>query len=321
MKVEFSISTPNVNRNFLNSYKSVSFCGANIAKNAGDTFIKKSAVFNPADFFIPLKTLREEISCDIDAIKDEISDKLLKKMKDALDENNFYLKKVYEINAQSQEPSKKMSELFKKSENIISRYSSIPEMTYKDINNFANKYAVKESHYWKDFKEMTKDNIWMPMRFIRHKYSNPASNQYNTQKLTDLYLYNLYSRGYSGYILNPLARFDSQKLLSKEIVQTINYLYMTIYKNPNLKFDNAEFKSFASRFDKNGIGKSIENMEHVYRKHFMDNYRTGKRKMAYDKKFQEALVLIREKLDFAKVNREQNFKTLKKPEWFQPSFF
>lgn len=228
----------------------------------------------------------------------------------------------YEISA----PSAELIKLFDKCRTIIGKYEAIPKFDEKTIKDIASKEAISKSKYWADYKRMTDNEIWMPIRFIRHRKDNHSDSTYSMDKLIDQYLAGLYLKGHGAYSHNPLSGFDNVSKLSTDIIRIIDNLYMPLYRNEkNIdKVDKNGYAAFVRCFDRTAIARSIKHLENVFNGNFMANYNSGERRLRYEEEYKKALDLIKEKIEFQKQIEQAKIeasKPAKKEEWIQKDLF
>lgn len=228
----------------------------------------------------------------------------------------------YEISA----PSAELIKLFDKCRTIIGKYESIPKFDEKTIKDIASKEAISKSKYWADYKHMTDNEIWMPIRFIRHRKDNHADSTYSMDKLIDQYLAGLYLKGHGAYSHNPLSGFDNVSKLSTDMISIIDNLYMPLYRNEkNIdKVDKNGYASFVRCFDRTAIARSIKHLENVFNGNFMANYNSGERKLRYEEEYKKAIDLIKEKIEFQRQIEQAKIEASKPPkkeEWIQGDLF
>lgn len=228
----------------------------------------------------------------------------------------------YEISA----PSAELIKLFDKCRAIIGKYESIPKFDEKTIKDIASKEAISKSKYWADYKQMTDNEIWMPIRFIRHRKDNHADSTYSMDKLVDQYLAGLYLKGHGEYSHNPLSGFDSMGKLTTDMISIIDNLYMPLYRNQrNIdKVDKNGYAAFVRYFDRTAIAHSIKHLENVFNGNFMANYNSGERRLRYEEEYKKAIDLIKEKIEFQKQIAQAKIEASKPPkkeEWVQGDLF
>jgi len=222
-------------------------------------------------------------------------------------------------------PSNDLIKVFDKCQKIIDKYSSIPAFDEKTMKDFASKEAISKSKYWADYKQMTDNEIWMPIRFIRNRKDCPNS-AYSMDKLIDQYLAGLYLQGHGAYSHNPLSGFDYIGKLSMDMIRIIDNLYMPLYRNErNIdRVDKKGFADFVRYFDRSAIARSIKHLENVFNGNFMANYNSGERKLRYEEEYKKAIDLIKEKIEFQKQIEQAKIEASKPPkkeEWVQGDLF
>ena len=222
-------------------------------------------------------------------------------------------------------PSDELLKVFKECKDIINKYGDMPQFDTKTLNDIAMKEAINKSRYWADYREMTANDVWMPIRFIRNKKDKPNETYYTTDRLINQYLAGLYLKGHGVYSSNPLNYYDGINKLTSDMINIIDYMYMPLYrKTENInKVDKEGFEEFVKRFDRAAMARSINHIEKVFHSNFMAMYNSGERLERYYSELKKAKELIQEKIKLSKeiVKAKQEMTLPKKETWVQGDLF
>ena len=197
-------------------------------------------------------------------------------------------------------PPDELLEILNHGEEIINKYKDMPDLDSETLRKLAENHAIRKSKYWADYKAMTNNDIWMPVRFIRDKYSHPNTTEYTTDKLIDEYIASAYLKGYRIDRANPLELYNSANSLTTELIDIIDGMYMPVFRKQlsRTKVDKKTFDTLSARIDRVAMGKTIRNMENIFRKSFMSMYHSGPRKENYERELRIARNMISEKIKF-----------------------
>ncbi|MBP3846793.1 hypothetical protein J6I39_03495 [bacterium] len=217
-------------------------------------------------------------------------------------------------------PSDDLLAFFKECEKTQALYKAISKLSKEKLDPLIEKHAQRESGVWKDYLEMTKGGMWLPVRLIKNKRFYPETTKYSTPELVDSYLFNLYTRNpYQRYSPNPLSRFDGVNYLSDHAHGILSRTYLIRFKakDKGIPADMSYsdwakakegFEEFKKQFDIEAIGESIEHLEDVMHRHFYRNYWTDARFETLQKQLQKSRDAVYEKVLWGEELRNKEVK-------------
>jgi len=192
-------------------------------------------------------------------------------------------------------PSVEVRDLLDKSDRVCSKFLNIPDYSEEEMDNIIIKQAKRTSGFWSDYNNMTRSS-WLPIRLIKNKRMYPKNSEYSTDKLVNTYLYQLYKYDKNAdYSSNPLEGFNEKEYLTKSMKRRVDSIYLSRYNKEDANIKDMNFIDFASKFDKQAIGETIEGMEDKYTRMFFRSYWNKARKDSLKDAMQIASDLVYEK--------------------------
>lgn len=195
----------------------------------------------------------------------------------------------------------------KSSEAQAKQYQNLSELSKKEISSAIMTETWKTSGLRRDLgNETAYKKDWSLVKSVWHKTMFPETTYYETDKLIDAFLLNLFKNGkINGTNTNPIAKYLETPYMDKPKIMLLKRLYKSVKDLETDKniLNSNRFKEYKAKFDIEAMKESIESIEEHYKNAFFKRFWTDERKQ----RFTNALLKSRE---IANKNVESSDKIL-----------
>lgn len=195
--------------------------------------------------------------------------------------------------------------------NLLSKFQNFDKLSNKELEFLVKKNASKKSRVWAEYIGIT-NKYWTKTRAIMHKLHNPDTTYYQTDKLVDGYLFNLYKRNADITDSNPLSKYADGQAFNKEKKNALENIYRMYRNNYNSEINSPEFQDFKKNFDIEGMKDSLTKLEKHYKNTFFNWFYTPERKAKYTQALDESYNQVLEKLQLCDKAKEVDLKDVQK---------
>ncbi len=198
-------------------------------------------------------------------------------------------KEIYAHRLNQNERFKELDKHFrmflKNSEESAAQFRNLSQLDKVDISSAIMTQTWKSSGLRRDLGNETaylKD--WSLIKPVWHKTMFPETTFYQTDKLIDTYLVNMFKNGkINDNHPNPIEKYLKEPYMDKTKIMLLKRLYKS---SKDLDIDQKILKSasyieFKSKFDLEAMKKSIETLEQHYKNAFFKRFWTDERKIRF----------------------------------------
>ena len=186
---------------------------------------------------------------------------------------------------------------------LLSKFKDFDELSNKELEFLVKKNASKKSRVWAEYIGVT-NKYWTRTRAIMHKLHNPDTTYYQTDKLVDGYLFNLYKNNTTFSESNPLSKYVDGNAFNSEKKSALENIYRMYKNNYEAEINSPEFQEFKKQYDVEGMKESLTQLEKHYKNTFFNWFYTPERKAKYSKAVDESYNMILEKLQLCDKAKE-----------------
>lgn len=195
--------------------------------------------------------------------------------------------------------------------NLLSKFKDFDELSSKELEFLVKKNASKKSRVWAEYMGIT-NKYWTRTRAIMHKLHNPDTTYYQTDKLVDGYLFNLYKNNPDTSNPNPLSKYSDGQAFNNDKKNVLENIYRMYKNNHKQEINSPEFQEFKKNFDIEGMKDSLTKLEKHYKNTFFNWFYTPERKAKYAKALDESYTQVLEKVQLCDKAKQVDLQDVQK---------